>query len=158
LKELKLHNSNEKHSKQVTLQSDMVQEWLKSTNGHVSQNVLKRRQSFINHTPITLTLFWSPSLSHNPPLNELDGPSICVDSPNLIPLTTLVKMQGFKIKINKGEITSMNLKNMATITSWFSSMFNVCDAFLLKKMNVNCERNNKIKINNLKMVKGIFVI
>lgn len=133
MQELKLCYSNEKHSKQATLQCDVVLEWLKSTNGHASQNVLKRRQSFINHPPITLTLFWSPSPNYNPPLNELNGPSICVDSPNLIPLTTLVKKQGLKAKISKGEIMGMNFKNMATITSWLSSTSNVLWCFLIEE-------------------------
>ncbi len=133
----------------------MVLEWLKSTNGHVSWNVLKRRQNFINHTPITLS--WSPSPSHNPPFNELDGPSIFVDSIDPIPLTTLVKMQHLKTKVSKGEIRSMNFRNMTTITSLFFSMSNVCDVFLLRKMNDNCKRKNKVKINNLKMVKKIYL-
>ncbi len=38
----------------------MVLEQLKSTNGHASWNVLKRQQSLIDHTPITLTLFPNP--------------------------------------------------------------------------------------------------
>jgi len=136
----------------------VILEWLKSINGHASQNVLKMWQIFINHTPIILTLSWSPSPSHNPPHNELDGPSICVDSLDLIPLTTLAKMQGLKAKVIKGEIIGTNFKNMATITSQLSSTSNVYDAFLLRKMNVNCERKNKNKNKNLKMVKDLSVI
>jgi hypothetical protein len=67
-------------------------------------------------------------------------------------------MQGLKAKVSKGEIIGMNFKNMATITSRLSSTSNVYDAFLLTKMNVNHERKNKIKINNLKMVKDLYVI
>ncbi len=67
-------------------------------------------------------------------------------------------MQGLKAKVSKGEITNMNFKNTATITSRFSFTFNVYDAFLSRKMNVNREKKNKVKINNLKVVKDLFMI
>jgi hypothetical protein len=51
-------------------------------------------------------------------------------------------MQGPMAKLNKGEITAMNFKTMA---SQFSSTSNVCDAFLLRKMDINCENNKKNK-------------
>jgi hypothetical protein len=73
-------------------------------------------------------------------------------------LTTLVKIQGLEAKVSKGKFIGMNFKNMATITSRLSLTFNVSDVFLLRRMNVNCERKNKVKINNLKMVKDLFVI
>jgi len=59
-------------------------------------------------------------------------------------------MQGPMAKFNKGEITAVNFKTMA---SQFSSTSNVCDAFLLKKMDINHENNFFIKNSNLKMAK-----
>ncbi len=47
---------------------------------------------------------------------------------------------------------------MATMASQFSSTSNVGDAFLLRKMDVNCERKNKININNLKVIQDLNVI
>jgi hypothetical protein len=47
---------------------------------------------------------------------------------------------------------------MATMASRFSSMSNVDDAFLLRKMDVNHERKNKININNLKVAQDLNVI
>jgi len=51
-------------------------------------------------------------------------------------------MQGPMAKLNKGEITAVNFKTMA---SQFSSTSNVCDAFLLRKMDIN--RENKKNLN-----------
>jgi hypothetical protein len=39
---------------------------------------------------------------------------------------------------------------MATMASRFSSMSNVSDAFLLGKMDINCERKNKVNFNKFK--------
>jgi len=45
------------------------------------------------------------------------------------------------------------------MASQFSSMSNVYDAFLLRKMDINHEgKKSKVKINNLKMVKDLSVI
>ncbi len=52
LKRLKTNNSNEKDAKWVTLQCDEILEYMKITNGHVTQNVLKRQQNIIEHSPI----------------------------------------------------------------------------------------------------------
>lgn len=78
---------------------------------------------------------------------------------NPIPLTTPGEMQGLRAKLNKGEIATMNSKTMATMASQFSSMSNVYDAFLLRKMDINHEgKKSKVKINNLKMVEDLSVI
>jgi hypothetical protein len=66
-------------------------------------------------------------------------------------------MQGLKAKLSKGEIMTMNSKTIATMASWPSYMSNVHDAFLLRKMDINCE-GKKLKINNLKMDKNLGVI
>ncbi len=54
----------------------------------------------------------------------------------------------------------MNFKIImtATMASQFSSMSNVSDAFLLGKMDINCERINKVNFNNLKMVQDLNLI
>jgi hypothetical protein len=68
-------------------------------------------------------------------------------------------MQGLRAKLNKGEIATMNSKTMATMASQLSSMSNVYDAFLLRKMDINHEgKKNKVKINNLNMAKDLSVI
>ncbi len=48
---------------------------------------------------------------------------------------------------------TMNFKNITTMANRFSLTSNVHDAFLLGKMDINCERKNKVKINHLKMLK-----
>jgi hypothetical protein len=47
---------------------------------------------------------------------------------------------------------------MATMASQFSSMSNVSDAFLSRKMDINCETKNKVYFNNLKMTQDLHVI
>jgi hypothetical protein len=47
---------------------------------------------------------------------------------------------------------------MATMLNHFSSSSNVCGVFLLGKMDINNERKNKVKINNLKMAKDLSFI
>jgi hypothetical protein len=44
------------------------------------------------------------------------------------------------------------------MANWFSLTSNVHDAFLLGKMDINCERKNKIKIYHLKMIKYLNMI
>ncbi len=55
LKRFKSNNSNEKDAKWVTLQCDEVLEYMKITNGHVTQNVLKRQQNIIERSHIFIT-------------------------------------------------------------------------------------------------------
>lgn len=47
---------NEDDYDKVTLQCDDVLEQLKTANGHVSKNVLKKQQSFINGVGLTFTI------------------------------------------------------------------------------------------------------
>jgi hypothetical protein len=53
---------------------------------------------------------------------------------------------------------TMNFRNMATMANRFSFTSNVHDAFLLGKMDINYERNNKVKVNHLKMLKDLNMI
>jgi hypothetical protein len=46
---------------------------------------------------------------------------------------------------------------MVTMASQFSSTSDVCDAFLMGKIHINRDKENKIKINNLKMAKYLGV-
>jgi hypothetical protein len=52
----------------------------------------------------------------------------------------------------------VNFKSMATMASQFSSTFDVNDVFLLRKMDINNERKNKVKFSNLKMAKNLTMI
>jgi hypothetical protein len=47
------------------------------------------------------------------------------------------------LKLTKGEITTTNIKNMAIMAIPISFASNVYDAFLLSKMDINCERKEK---------------
>jgi hypothetical protein len=123
-----------------------------------SWNILKRQKNLVDHTPITLTSIPSPSPSHSLPFNELDGPSVDVGSSNLTPLTTSVEMQGPITKLCKGEIMTVNSRSMAIMAHQFSLTSNVHDALLLGKMDINCERKNKVKINHLKKHKHLNMI
>lgn len=94
---LKTNNFSEKGLEWITLQCAKVLESLKSTNAHANHNVLKRQQSFIDHTPITLISSHSPSHKSN----ELNGLSIVVASSNPIPMTTSIEMEGLIAIIGK---------------------------------------------------------
>jgi hypothetical protein len=52
----------------------------------------------------------------------------------------------------------MNSKSMATMASQFYLTFDICNVFSLHKMNINCERKNKIKTNKLKMARDLKLI
>jgi hypothetical protein len=52
----------------------------------------------------------------------------------------------------------MNSKNIATMASQFFLTSDVCDAFLLSKMDINSETINNIKIINLKITKNLGMI
>jgi hypothetical protein len=56
LKELKTRTSNEDDSDKVALHCDDVLEKLKTTYGHTSRNILKKRQSFIDGVGLTPTI------------------------------------------------------------------------------------------------------
>jgi hypothetical protein len=60
LKELKTSKANKEGVKKVVLQSDQVLAQLKSTNGHATQNVLKRWQILMERTT-NLSYHSSPS-------------------------------------------------------------------------------------------------
>jgi hypothetical protein len=67
----------------------VIFEQLKSINGDVIWNLLKKQQNLIDCTPITLTTYPSPSPSHSPPFNEFDAPSVGASFSYHIKLTTL---------------------------------------------------------------------
>jgi hypothetical protein len=52
----------------------------------------------------------------------------------------------------------MNFRNMATMVNQFPVTFDFHDAFSIGKMEINCERKNKLAISNLKMVRNLKVI
>jgi hypothetical protein len=85
----------------------------------------------------------------------LHGSFIGATYSSLTPMTTSTKMQAFGAKLTKGKIVAMNSKNMATMANQLSSISNVHDAFLLGKMNVNHDKKNKVKMNNLNLVKDL---
>jgi hypothetical protein len=47
---------------------------------------------------------------------------------------------------------------MATMASCFSITFQIRDTFLANKVEIDYEKLNKVKINNLKVVKKLSVI
>jgi hypothetical protein len=52
----------------------------------------------------------------------------------------------------------MSSKKMAIVASQFYFMFDICDAFMLRNMDINHEMKNKVEINNLNMAKYLDVI
>jgi len=52
----------------------------------------------------------------------------------------------------------MSFKRTPIVASQFFFMFDVCDAFMLRNMDINHEMKKKVEINNLNMVKYINVI
>jgi hypothetical protein len=47
---------------------------------------------------------------------------------------------------------------MASMATHFSSTSNVHDAFLISKMDINHDKNNKIKITNLEITRELGII
>ncbi len=60
-------------------------------------------------------------------------------------MTIFIKMLTPILKLTKGKITTMNFRNMAIMAIQFSFTSDVCDVFLLSKMDMNCERKGKKK-------------
>jgi hypothetical protein len=77
-----------------------------------------------------------------------------MDYPLVMFLQTLPQLQNYP----RGDIMIVNSKNMATMLNHFSSSSNVCDVFLLGKMDINNERKNKVKTSNLKMARDLSII
>jgi hypothetical protein len=57
-------------------------------------------------------------------------------------------------KLSMGKIMTMNSRSMASMANQFSFTFNVCDAFLLGKMDINYKRKNRVKNENSMMARN----
>jgi hypothetical protein len=53
-------------------------------------------------------------------------------------------MQAPDGKLTKGKIMILNFRSMATMVNQFSYTFDFHDAFSIGKMEINCERKNKV--------------
>ncbi len=53
-----------------------------------------------------------------------------------------------------GKIMTMNSRSMASMANQFSFTFNVCDVFLLGKMDINYKRKNRVKNENSMMARN----
>jgi hypothetical protein len=60
--------------------------------------------------------------------------------------------------MNKLEMLQSQSKCMATMAFCFFTTFKILNIFLANKVGINNERLNKVKINNLKIVKKLGVI
>ncbi len=57
--------------------------------------------------------------------------------------------------MTKSEMLVVQFKNMVT---YLSSTYDVYDKFPIGNMDINGETNNKVKINNLKLIKNLIII
>jgi hypothetical protein len=60
--------------------------------------------------------------------------------------------------MNKAKTLQIQSKNMVTIVVHFSTTFDIRNAFLASKVEINNHRLNKVKISNLKTTKDLGVI
>ncbi len=77
-KELKTWISNEEGSKRTTLQCDEVLKHLRATNGHATNNILKRCQSLLNGSPGFAPS--TPSSNFVEPVPPMYNPNASLDS------------------------------------------------------------------------------
>jgi len=52
----------------------------------------------------------------------------------------------------------VQFKNMAIMVTCLSSTYDVYDKFPIGNMNINGETKNKVKINNLKLIRNLIII
>jgi hypothetical protein len=60
--------------------------------------------------------------------------------------------------MTKAKMLQSQSKSMATMASHYASTFEIRDAFLVGKVEINNEHKKKIKINNLKVARDLGVI
>jgi hypothetical protein len=115
LKELKTITSNEEGLKRATLQCDEVLKRLKATNGHATNNVLKRCQSLLDRslgsTPST------PSSNYVELIPPMFNPNASLDSR---PTTS----DNDKLMV-KAKMLQIYSKSMVAIVARFSTTFEI---------------------------------
>jgi hypothetical protein len=60
--------------------------------------------------------------------------------------------------MTKSEMLVVQFKNIASMVTCLSSTYDVHDKFPIGNMNFNGEKNNKVKINNLKLIRNLIII
>ncbi len=120
----------------ATLQCDDILQRLKARDGHVSRNVLKRRHNMMDGVPIPrpTTLIFS-SL-------ELEG---FTSIPNASLDSKLHVGDGGEWMMTKAEMLQSQSKSMATMASHYASTYEIRDAFLVGKVEINNEHKKKSK-------------
>jgi hypothetical protein len=140
LKEFKIRTSNEEGSKKVTLQYDEVLECLRAASGHATKNILKRNQSLLYGSLVSIP----STLSFNfvDPIFHMFNPNVSLNSR---PFTS----DNDKLMI-KAKMLQIQSKNMVTIIIRFSMTSNIQNIFLASKAEINNHELNKVKIIHLK--------
>jgi hypothetical protein len=60
--------------------------------------------------------------------------------------------------MTKSEMLVVQFKNMASMVTCLSSTYDVYDKFPIGNMDINGETNNKVEINNLKLITNLIII
>jgi hypothetical protein len=60
--------------------------------------------------------------------------------------------------MTKSEMLVVQFKNMASMVTCLSSTYDVYDKFPIGNMKINGETNNKVKLNNLKLIRNLIII
>ncbi len=134
--------------KRTTLQYDEVLECLKVASGHVTKKILKRHQSLSYGS-----LVFIPS---TPSYNSID-PIFLMFSPNVLLDYRPFASDNDKLMF-KAKMLQIQYKNMVTIVVHSSTTFDIRNAFLANKVEINNHRLNKVKISNFNTTKDLRVI
>jgi hypothetical protein len=151
LKEIKTDTSNEDNSTKVTLQCDDVLEQLKCTDRHAAWNVLKRRQSIIDHC--------SPNASSG------DFECLTPVSPGVQNSCRVMRGSCFKdvktpienISLRLTQVLSAQSRNFVAITNHLTNNFSKVELFIAKAEERHIKAQANLARIELEKRKGKFV-
>jgi hypothetical protein len=150
LLELKTGTSNGDHGADVAVQSEQVFEELRSTDGHAKRNVLKRRQSIIDGTPLTKEFPTDPltptSGSHS------SGGKTLPKSPRFA--EEVLKL---KPHLTKSQLLEQQSDSLSSLATSFSVTNEKREAYIAKRMEVLAQKEKKQKIELLKTAMEVSV-
>ncbi len=134
--EFKIGTSNEEGSKRTTLKYDQMLECLKAPSGHATRNILKRHQSLLYGSLVSIPS--TSSFNFVDPISHMFNPNVSLD---FRPFAN----DNDKLMI-KAKMLQIQFKNMVTIVIQFSITSYIQNVFLASKVEINNHGLNKVKI------------
>lgn len=185
LKELETGTSNEKNSETVTLQSTSVLERLRFTTGHAKRNVLQRRQSIMDCTPIVhlITPPGSPeeeigdaipdetipvaatSFVHVPAASRTQLPretplptATPIPAATPLPAASVASILPKQILQTKAQMLHNQSTSISHLCKSFTKSCSKRDALIDLKLGLNAEKQKRARIDSLLIAKTAGVI